>query len=135
MKKGINMLTLSVVIVVILIITSATSISILNIKENSDKTKFVSEITLINQEIVSYKYKTGNYPEKGTISLNLEELSEKAVEQFKGENITVSNNITLFLIDFEKIGIENYSYFSRFFKKKTGMTVTEYSSLHGISLR
>ena len=105
MKKGINMVSLSISLIVILIITAAVSVSILNVKQNADRTKFVTEISLINQEIINYKDRTGKYPEAGVVTLNLENFSEETIEQFENEKIE-NNELQLYLIDFAEIGIE-----------------------------
>lgn len=104
MKKGINMISLSMAIVIIIIMVSTITISVQKILENSNKTKFVSEIILIRDSINSYKTNTSNYPEKERISLNLTELSSEALIQFSREIVT-DNVITLYLIDYDKIGI------------------------------
>ena len=106
MKKGISMISLSISLIVILVFTSAVVISSKPIIENSNRTKFVAEILLLEDGIDSYKLKNGVYPENGVITLNLGNVTSDALVQFDGETIQ-DDKVQLYLIDFEKISIED----------------------------
>lgn len=106
MKKGISMISLSISLIVIVVLTSAIVISSKPARENSNRTKFVAEVLLIQDGIESYRIKHGTYPEDGIISMDLSNVSEDAKVQFEGEQIE-ENQISLYLINFEKIGIKD----------------------------
>lgn len=106
MKKGISMLALSIGVIIIVVLVSTVVISSKPVIENLNKNKFIAEILLIEESISEYFITNSNYPEEGKILIDIKNIASNDLVQFEKEK-TTDDKIELYLIDYEKIGIEN----------------------------
>lgn len=112
MKRGVSIATLTATVTIMIILITTVTISASNMLNNVKRTNFATEISSIQKSVDSYLQKNENdYPILGSVLINLDNVSEESKLQFtnNGENIT-NNVITLFNIDYEKIGYTDLKY-------------------------
>lgn len=110
MKRGVSLSTLVATTVIIIILITVVTISGAKMSDNIRKTSFALEIKTIQQSIDSYLHEHQNeYPTAGSIVLDLSNVSSKNQFTDNGDIIT-NNTISLFVIDYTKIGYTNLKY-------------------------
>lgn len=109
MKKGITVISLSMVILLLSIITTTIIYTNSDAFKVANKTKYAIELLDIQTKVDNYYIANGKYPSVATISFDVSKFREEEKAQISGENVT-SNKITLYSIDFNLLGIKNKLY-------------------------
>lgn len=112
MKKGISLAVLISTITIMLILITVVTISGSKMSENSKKLNFATEISTIQKAVDSYLEKNENdYPILNNVVINLSNVSDKSKSQFINNGDIITNNtISLFEIDYNKIGYTDLKY-------------------------
>ncbi len=109
MKKGITIISLSIVILLLSVITSMIIYSNSDALKVVNKTKYAIELLDIQTKIDNYYLENGKYPSVATVTFDVSKFREEEKEQINGETVS-SNKITLYSIDFSLLGIKNTLY-------------------------
>lgn len=110
-KKGITLSMLATIIVITIILTSTIILSVNDIYSNSRLRTFVTEYTMINDEVkLRQKTSTDMSYMEDAIEMNLADVNQNILDtQFVGENIQ-NNKITVYKIDIAQLGFNNANY-------------------------
>ena len=104
MKKGISILSLSIVIVILGVITSTVLISSSGSVKNLNKAKFLTEFMTLESAVNSYYEINGSYPIlEESIDLTYDNIPVN--NQFEGETIT-GNTVLLYKLDVATLGFD-----------------------------
>ncbi len=104
MKKGITFMTIISAVIIMIIFISTVTISSMSILNNSNKTKFATEIAYIQEAVNNYLDKYNEYPILSSINVDLDNVEENDLEQFNDEDKTGDNIVVLYVLDFNKLG-------------------------------
>lgn len=106
MKKGITMVSISIIVIVIIILLSIVVINGSKALETSKKVEFLSEILDVQQEVLDY-YKQNNYlPVLNEITVDLTNAKPNEINEFEAENI-VENKVVLNELDISKLNLSS----------------------------
>ena len=109
MKKGITAISLGVTVIVLLILVTVVGISGIATYNTSLKLGFAVELANVEVSVDNYYEKTGEYPVKRNISVDISNVTEKSKEQFNKESI-LDNKVILQEIDYEILGFKTLKY-------------------------
>ena len=115
MKKGITVVSVSILVVVIIILLGTVTVSSYNSIQNAKKITFSLEIANIQEKVDRYmkNAEEGDYPvstNSYTISLSNISDNDNVKKQFDGETIDPNNEVTLYELDLSALGIEDNQY-------------------------
>lgn len=117
MKKGFSLVALVAAVVIMLIFISVITVSGSNMARSRKLSSFATEINTVQKAVDTYLNTNSNdYPILESVQINLSSLASDSKVQFTDNGDTISNNtITLYKIDYDKIGVTdleygNYSY-------------------------
>lgn len=103
MKKGITFITVIIAVIIMVIFASTVTISSISILNDSTKNKFATEIAFIQEAVNNYHDKHNEYPISNSVTVDLNDVSEKDIVQFVNEK-KIGNSIVLYKLDFSKLG-------------------------------
>ena len=106
MKKGISLVSLTVVIIVLVILAGIVVIKGIDSAKIATVNQFAIEMLNIQTAVDEYHYRNNKYPVTTDIVFSTANINESSLNQFDSENI-VDNQITLKLIDLSLIGIKD----------------------------
>lgn len=104
MKKGITLISVMSTVAIMFILISTVTISAFNITNNTQKTKFATEIAYIKEAVDNYYTLNNSYPIGESVNVVPE-----SNDQFDGETQN-NDKVTLYIIDKTKIGITETVY-------------------------
>ena len=108
-KKGITLVSASIMTVIILVLASTVTIAAYKSMENSNKIMFAIEISSIQEEVDKY-YKNNSNDENPITSemydIDLTETTPQSIDEFEGEPKN-DNKIKLYALDLKQLGINN----------------------------
>lgn len=110
MKKGITVVSVSIMLVVIIMLLGTITVSSYNSIQNAKKTTFSLELSNINQKVDRYLKvaEVGDYPVlANSYTISLSNISDNAKKQFEQETIDMNNEVILYELDLEAIEIED----------------------------
>lgn len=112
MKKGVSIAAVTATITIMIILITVVTISGHKMSENSKRSNFALEIYSIQQAVDSYLQNNPNdYPILSSVIINLTNVADENKLQFTNNNdIITDNKISLFEIDYDKIGYSNLKY-------------------------
>ena len=110
MKKGITFVAVMVTVAIMFILVSTVTISAINVINNSQKTKFATELAYVKEAVDNYYTTYNTYPIDGSVTVNLKEVKDVDKKQFQGEDGYTSDSIVLYVINKEKLGITETVY-------------------------
>ena len=109
-KRGITIISLSIIVIVMLILLSVVSVSLNYSIANAKKMAFVKEIYNIQSLVTEYIEKEETLPNtKESITIDLTKLNSKYLNQFDGETI-LQNKVDLYVLDLLELDIKNTNY-------------------------
>lgn len=106
-KSGITFVALIATVLVSLVLMSTVVISYSSFSTNTKKRAFANEISTIEAAIENYKFRNGKYPVKQEFELQKTRASSGLLEEFNSKGEIGASSVKLFMIDFEKLDIEN----------------------------
>ncbi|MBR6688521.1 MAG: hypothetical protein IKL68_00700 [Clostridia bacterium] len=106
MKKGITVISLSVVILLLAIVTSTVIYTNNDALKITNKTKYAMEFLDVQTKVDNYYLENGKYPSVAEVSFDVSKFKEEEKIQISGETVT-SNKIKLYSIDLNLLGIKN----------------------------
>ena len=109
MKRGITVISLSIVILLLSVITSMIIYSNSDALKVVNKTKYAIELLDIQTKVDNYYLENDKYPSVAAVTFDVSKFREEEKEQITGETVS-SNKITLYSIDFNLLGIKNTLY-------------------------
>ena len=108
-KRGITAISLALTMAILLILVTIVGVSGIATYNTSLKMGLASELANIEVSVDNYYTKTGEYPVKRNIQVDISNVTEKSKEQFKSENI-VDNKVVLQEIDYNILGFKTLKY-------------------------
>ncbi len=109
MKKGISLVSLTVVIIVMVILAGIVVVTGLGSVESANINQFALEILNIQTAVDEYHYKYNKYPVKENITVNTSDINSNSLNQFSSETIA-DNQIALKTLDLSLIGMNELEY-------------------------
>lgn len=108
MKKGITVVTISIIVVIIIILLGTITVGSYNSIQNGKKLTFALEISSIQEEVDRYEGDSADdYPITGIeYVVDLKNISTESIDQFDDEKKD-GNNIKLYEIDLSLLGIDD----------------------------
>lgn len=106
MKKGITVISLSIVILLLAVVTSTVIYTNSDAIKVTNKTKYAMEILDVQTKVDNYYLENGEYPSVAEVSFDVSKFREEEKEQITGETVT-SNTIKVYSIDLNLLGIKN----------------------------
>lgn len=113
MKKGITAVSVSIMVVIIITLLGTITVASYNSIQNAKKITFSLEISNIQEKFDRYMKmaEEGDYPVlTNSYNISISNVSEKAKEQFEGENVDSNNQLTVYELDLAAIDIEDTQY-------------------------
>ena len=102
MKRGISVLSLSIVLVIMAIIASVIVVSTRDSIDNLNKVKFVTDYISVESALNKYYSFNDSYPLLDEISITFK---SGAAEQFDGETVT-NSTVQLYKLDVASLGLD-----------------------------
>ena len=121
-KYGITFTALVITMIIIVILLSGIIIGYDNIRESTLKRDFAHEIYTIEKLVEEYDFRYSKYPTNSEITINLSNVPENEKFQFQGEPGFDDGTITLNILNYVELGIENLNY-------GTGKTSLDYYAI------
>lgn len=109
MKRGITVISLSIVILLLSVVTSMIIYSNSDALKVVNKTKYAIELLDIQTKVDNYYIENGEYPSVAVVTFDVSRFREEEKVQITGETVS-SNKITLYSIDLNLLGIKNTAY-------------------------
>ena len=103
MKRGITFLTIVIAVVIMLIFASTATISIINVSNNSSKTKIATEYAYVQEAVNNYYNQNNDYPTTSSVTVDLQNVNNGDLIQFNLED-NKDNKIILYQIDLTLLG-------------------------------
>ena len=103
MKKGITFLTVAIAVVIMMIFATTATIAVLNVSNDSTKTKFATEIAYVQEAVNNYYSKNNEYPVGTSITVDLTNVKNIDVVQFVNEEKN-NNSVIMYEIDRSLLG-------------------------------
>lgn len=110
MKKGITFIAVMTTVAIMLILVSTATISAFNVINNSKKTKYATELAYIKEAVENYYITYNDFPISESIKVGLDSLEDKTQFEDEDEDKNEDDNILLYKIDKEKLGISETVY-------------------------
>ena len=103
MKKGITFLTVVVAVIIMMIFATTITIAVVNVVNDSNKTKFATEIAYVQESVDNYYNKNNEYPVSESINVDLQNVKASDIVQFVDED-KVDNSVVMYQIDRSLLG-------------------------------
>ena len=103
MKKGVTFLTVAVAVVIMMIFATTATIAIVNVANDSTKTKFATEIAYVQEAVDNYYNKNNEYPVSESVTVDLKDVKANDLVQFANED-KVNNTVLMYELDYSLIG-------------------------------
>ena len=113
MKKGITMVSASIIVLILIILIGTVSIVSYNSIQNAKKLVFALEVSEIQEAVTKYNKDSidSEYPTTGKIyTIDLTQVTTDSSGQFQSEIKDANNQISVYEIDLSSIGITNTTY-------------------------
>lgn len=108
-KKGISMVSVLVMVFVLTALAGVITISTNHIVTNTYEKEFTYEYNLVKSATTDYILRNSGNIDFKKIEFDLSAVENEYLDQFDGETI-VNDEISMYVIDLEKIGIYNATY-------------------------
>lgn len=110
-KKGVSAVTVVIIIVVMSLITSGVVITGSKILAKANLKQFASEMLQVKKSVEEYKIRKNGELDFQEYTYRVGKYDLEKIEQFSGETFLNScNDVTLSVIDLNKLDIENLKY-------------------------
>lgn len=109
MKKGITLINLTIVVLLLALISGIVVYEGSDAIATTNKTKFAIEILDVQTKVDNYYIENGKYPSVAQVVFDISKFKEEEKTQIVGETVS-GNNITLYSIDLDLLGIKNTLY-------------------------